>query len=351
MTTRLEAARRLAALVALVALVALAACGGADQDDPTAGSDALSSGSDGTVTTAPALLSDADRTGIVVHKATCPFAGTAVATAALQVLDSVARPLAKVADVMALGDRGGGDLGSKVLKVFAIGNHARMRGGAAPVLDTPVPNGTFSLDFPGSKGSHPGHSRILESDPVTLDSGRFDPDRFQALLARADADDGHIRRSQIGAFIAANLVADPDSKVFGSGVSKLLGADIAAFAKTVGPALLERLKNDVEGTPGGVEEDAMYAGLTKLLAEDNLVGSSGEYGLLMAFLAQSPRTITVFDEPAVSVDDVTAMFRDKRFPDGWEQWPKTKHDWVVSTLALMHDAAVEYLRLTALTGH
>ena len=337
----MESARRAAARA--LAFVALAACGADPADTAATGSD-LSADFDVPVTTEPVKLSAADRSSIVVRKTTCPFAGTAVATAALQVLDSVKRPLAHVAEVMELGDRGGGDLGSKVLKVFALGNHVHMRGGDAPVLHAPVPQGTFSLDFPGSRGSHPGHSRILESDPVTLDSGRFAPDRFQALIDRAE--DGHLKRSQVGAFIAADLVADPASKVFGSGVSKLVGADIAAFAKTVGPALVERLKTDVEGTPGGVEEEIMFAGLTRLLAEDNLVGSSGEYGLLFAFLAQSPRTITVDGEPAVSTDDVAAMFRDKRFPDGWEQWKKTRHDWVVNTLALMHDAAVEYLRLT-----
>ena len=34
-----------------------------------------------------------------------------------------------------------------------------------------VPQGTFSLDFPGSQGSHPGHSGILQGNPHAIDSG------------------------------------------------------------------------------------------------------------------------------------------------------------------------------------
>ncbi len=58
-----------------------------------------------------------------------------------------------------------------------------------------------------------------------------------------------------------------------------------------------------------------------------------------------PNTTEVDGEPAVSVDDVTLMFEHKGFPDGWENAPKTKHDWVVNTTALMVDAATAYLDL------
>jgi hypothetical protein len=49
--------------------------------------------------------------------------------------------------------------------------------------------------------------------------------------------------------------------------------------------------------------------------------------------------VSVDGEPTVSVEDLTLMFRDKRLPDGWETWPKTRSGWVKNTLALAHSAA------------
>jgi hypothetical protein len=85
--------------------------------------------------------------------------------------------------------------------------------------------------------------------------------------------------------------------------------------------------------------------LTKLLGEDNLVGSAGEFGLLFAFLAHSCRTKEMDGEPAVSLDDVRSMFVDKRLPDGWEAWKKSRVDWVVHTTGLLIVAHREYRRL------
>src|SRR5262249_32944400 len=139
--------------------------------------------------------SDDNRAAIVEKKATCPFVGTAVALKKLLVLGSD-RPLAPIegkGSVAELGDLGGGDLGTKVLTFFARGNHHFMlRTGAdysdpAAKLDTTVPANTFSLDFPGSQGSHPGHSGILEDDakgaPTKLESGGFSRAAFDRLTA------------------------------------------------------------------------------------------------------------------------------------------------------------------------
>jgi hypothetical protein len=78
--------------------------------------------------------------------------------------------------------------------------------------------------------------------------------------------------------------------------------------------------------------------LTKLLGEDNLVGSAGEFGLLFAFLANSPATQTIDDEPAISLDEVRSMFVEKRLPDGWESWKKTRSDWLKHTAGLVKSA-------------
>src|SRR5207248_2138336 len=97
----------------------------------------------------------------------------------------------------------------------------------------------------------------------------------------------------------------------------------------------------------------LFVAVTKRLGEDNLIGSSGEFGLLVAFLANSPKTVRIGGEPAFAVDDLTPMFAtpeggsaaDRRFPAGWETWKKTRFDWVVGTAYLMHSAWVEYEKL------
>jgi hypothetical protein len=331
--------RRLALVLAFVAGIAGVACAHVDGDAADSAGAAETSGA----SVQPIEANDAVRHDVAAKKATCPFAGTAVETGALQLLNAAKRPLAYVKDIVRLGDTGGGDLGSGVLQIFAKGNHAKMAGADDSKLDTPVPPGTFSLDFPGSQGSHPGHSGILQSDWRTVDSGRFSQSDFDRLLARAE--DGHIKRSEVGKFIAENLAKDPTSKVFGTTVHTMLGRDLAAFAKTIGPALLEKLHNAATGDNDSEADTELFEALTKLTGEDNLVGSAGEFGLLFAFLAESPKTIEVDGEPALSVEDVSAMFKDHRFPEGWDQWKKTRHGWIVNTTELLQSAAVEYLKL------
>src|SRR5262249_11043056 len=149
-------------------------------------------------------LGSNEKASLVERKATCPFIGSAVAQGLLPVRNDAQDPLASIEDVRRLGNTGGGDLGD-LLVLFASGNHRRMRGDSG-TLDKPVPSGLFSLDFPGSQGSHPGHSGILQGDPQKLDSGRLSKDDFARLTSRAK--DGLIKRSDVGHFIAENLVKD-----------------------------------------------------------------------------------------------------------------------------------------------
>jgi hypothetical protein len=299
-------------------------------------------------------LSDAERSSIVQKKATCPFVGTVVAMKKLLVLGSAVNPLALVTgtgSVADLGDTGGGNLGSAVLTIFARGNHHFMRGSSGK-LDQTVPENTFSLDFPGSQGSHPGHSGILQGAPTRLDSGAFSAQNFKRLAdPKRDNDDqclptGHaetapngslvVRRSEIGKFIAENLRADENSKVAGLSVFVKLGMDVHNLGGSIA-----RLVTDQD-------TDKVFIALTKLTGEDNLVGSSGEFGLLMAFLENSPKTVEIDGEPAVSVDDLSLMFGakgERRLPDGWETWKKTRHSWVLNTLSLTNSAALEHARL------
>jgi len=275
---------------------------------------------------------------IAQTKATCPFIGTAVATGALAVRNDADNPLASIDDVKSLGNSGGGDLGD-LLQLFATGNHLRMRGPSG-ALDTKAPSGLFSLEFPGSQGSHPGHSGILEGDPRALGSGRLSRGDFERLVSRAR--NGFVSRGDVAHFIAENLHRDPGSKVGGGAAASLL-SDIDAFVRTLGPTLAKKLAAP-EREAAEAHRD-LEQKLTRLLGEDNLVGSAGEFGLLFAFFANKPGATSIDGEPAIAVSDLESMFVRKEFPQGWTSWKKSRADWVRNTTALLASAGAEYLRL------
>src|SRR5262249_6263970 len=143
-------------------------------------------------------LNNDERASLVEKKATCPFVGSVVAQSDLAVRNEAGNPLASIEDIRTLGNSGGGDLGD-LLVIFASGNHALMPGSPGK-LDAPAPGNLFSLELPGSQGSHPGHSGILQGDPHQLDSGRFSQADFDRLLSHAK--EGVIKRSDVGRFIA-----------------------------------------------------------------------------------------------------------------------------------------------------
>jgi len=274
--------------------------------------------------TTPVPLSEEQRKEIGERMATCPFVGTAVATGQLEVRNSAEAPLAAIDDIARLGDRGGGDLGTRVLKLFARGNHSRWvvpEEGAGPF----VPDGLFSLLFGGSQGAHAGHSGILLGDPNEVGRGRLDQAQLDRLAGHADRD-GRLSIDSVGDFIADNLKRDPDAQILP--VRKLIG-DVAR--------LLKELKDVVLGGDEADDTEAVEA-LTKLLGEDHLMGSAGEWGLLFAFLKNSPNS----DDGDIALSDVRAMFVDKRFPAGWETWKKSALSWINATRQLATDAALAY---------
>lgn len=284
-------------------------------------------------------LSDTEKSAVVERKITCPFVGSAVAQGDLAVRNEANNPLASIEDIRALGNSGGGDLGD-LLVLFAAGNHAFMRGPGGK-LDTPAPANLFSLELPGSQGSHPGHSGILQGNPEELDSGRFSEPDFERLLSHAK--DGVIRRSEVGRFIAENLMRDPKSKVADLNTAELLAGDVMNLVETAGSALVSKLFVSDKG--GGTTHRDVEERLTKLTGENNLVGSAGEFGLLFAFLMNKPGAREVMGEPAVDVDDLKTMFVSKRLPNGWETWKKSRVDWVTNTTGLLLSAAKEYRKL------
>ena len=182
-------------------------------------------------------IPDEARSVLVHTKVTCPFLGPAVAMQRLPVRNEAANPLAGIEDLRKLGNSGGGDLGD-LLVLFATGNHLAMRSERG-TLDARVPPGLFSLELPGSQGSHFGHSGILQGNPKALNSGRFSASDFERLTGRAKA--GRIKRSDVGRFIAENLRRDPNTQVFGSSIAKLMLTDLGSFVASIGPAALGRL--------------------------------------------------------------------------------------------------------------
>ncbi len=284
-------------------------------------------------------LSDNEKASVVEKKVTCPFVGSAIAQGDLAVRNDAKNPLASIEDLRALGNSGGGDLGD-LLVFFAEGNHAFMRGGAGK-LDAAAPANLFSLELPGSQGSHPGHSGILQGNPEELDSGRFSQSDFERLLSHAK--DGVIKRSDVGRFIAENLVRDPKSKVADLNTAELLAGDVLKLVETAGSALVSKLFGSDKG--GGTTHRDVEEKLTKIGGENNLVGSSGEFGLLFAFVANKPSAKKIHGEPVVDVEDLKTMFVDKRLPNGWETWKKSRVDWVTNTTGLLVSAAKEYRKL------
>jgi hypothetical protein len=274
---------------------------------------------------------------MVETKVTCPFLGSLVHQELLSVRGTAGNPLARIEDVRRLGNEGGGDLGD-LLVLFATGNHALMRSDSGTALDVPVPDGLFSLELPGSQGSHPGHSGILQGDPTILASGRFSQENWDRLAKLSI--NGWLRRSDVGRFIAQDLARDPNSKVASARVAELLVQDLAGFVEAASTALTSTLFNSNAGN----DRRAPAQTLTKLLGEDNLVGSAGEFGLLFALLAHDPATKQIDGEPALFLDHVQAMFVQKHLPEGWQSWKKTRSDWVVHTTALLLCAGKEYLQ-------
>ena len=201
-----------------------------------------------------------------------------------------------------------------------------------------MPIGLFSLELPGSQGSHPGHSGILQGDPEKLDSGRVSEADFDRLARRAK--DRLIKRSDVGRFIAENLLKDPKSKVFGLDVAELLARDLGVLVDTVGRTIGARLlgSDDEAAAAQRLAEEK----LTKLLGEDNLVGSCGEYGLLFALLINKPGPNELDGEPALSLEDLRRMFLDMTLPAGWDTWKKRRVDWTLHTTGLLVIAAKEY---------
>ena len=277
-------------------------------------------------------------TEIAQKKATCPFVGSLVKSGELSVHNSAERPLANIEDIVEFGDSGGGDLGRRVLKIFARGNHRRIPDENGEFKEE-TPSGMLSLDFAGSQGAHPGHSGILLGDPDKVNSGRFSAADFDRLKTYAD-ETGRINAKAIGEFIVENIVQDKNAKVLPVGEFVSVSFDILREAKDLVAAKLR-------GRPSETEEDELLEKLTELAGADNIIGSSGEFGLLFAFLANGPDA-DMEGDPSVLLKDIEMMVH-YQLPSGWQTWPKNSIDWIEATAMIYFSASKAYLK-QKLTG-
>lgn len=179
-----------------------------------------------------------------------------------------------------------------------------------------------------------------------VNTGAFNNVKFQQFISAATST-GTINNIDIGNFIAANLIADPQSKVVITNtnniISELFSDSFSAF-KNVGVLLGNYLaKGPTVATAD--DERAVVQALAKVAGDDNLIGSAGEFGLLCAFLKNSPRTQVINGRTAFSVAEITGMFRDKKFPIGWDTWKKQAHDWVSCTVDITFAATKQYSKL------
>jgi len=287
----------------------------------------------------PVSLSEAECKALVEKKVTCPFIGTAVMTKELSVRNDANNPLASISEVVTLGNLGNGDLG-RVLEIFAKGNHASMLGDSGN-LDRPVPDGQFSLNFPGSKGSHTGHSGILQGSPDLLDSGRFSSEDFKRLTDKAT--NGLITLSSVGEFIAENTVMDSKSNLADLDLLPVILKEVTEIIlREGGQIFLEKV--NFFGTRKCLlpEENMLRDKVCKVTGgKNNLVSSAGEFGLLFAFFANKPGA-PKGSEPSLSVEDLTLMFEHKQFPVGWKTWKKDASTWVTRTVHLASSAVKKF---------
>jgi hypothetical protein len=179
----------------------------------------------------------------------------------------------------------------------------------------------------------------LQEDPLRLNSGRFSESNFQRLARRANSE-GFITLSSVAEFIAENLHLDPNAKVFGAAVLRGLGRDLVHFVESAGLDLLAHVRRSDDASAAHRDLEEKF---TTLTGEDNLVGSCGEFGLLFAFFANRPGAKEIAGEPTLLLDDLRLMFVEKRLPDGWDTWKKTRRDWLINSTALMISAGRAYL--------
>jgi hypothetical protein len=262
----------------------------------------------------------AQRQMLMTKAATCPFMRAAIQNGAVSVGNSLEDPTGKIDDVVKLGNAGGGDLGN-VLKFFAEINHNRLNGPAG--LAGPTPAGSFGLWFPGSAGSHPGHSGILQSNPKDASSGGLSEAKLDNLTSNyaTVTKDGksYIPIDQIGKFIAQNVANDPNSR----GLNLAALEDLLRQVRT----LMQRVE---KGDPNVLKEVAHL-----IVTPIDVVNSAGEYSLLYTRFGDAQDGE---GRDMVSTNTVDSLFRDGQMPAHWADKKATTLEWVKNVLFILESA-------------
>lgn len=345
----------------LVVACAFVGCSASTEGDEESSTEDFVSGK-------PKLTLTADqRREMVSKKVTCPFVGTALAMKKLAVYGTLADPFAVIAGGAgspafapakagsAVAAGGAGDL-AQGFRIVARGNHSTSGSG------TRAPEGMFSLDFPNSQGAHAAHSFILMGNPRKRDTGRLNEKNLGRLIGEKSAG-GHaerlgdklvVRRSELGQFVARNVACDPNAVSIARtpfGFVSLLGGDIADFTRSAGRLAIAKLS----GNPSEAEKTKLLEDMLAIAVRNNLVGASGELGLLMTALEGSPNAVTLPDgERALAASDIEAMFAGKKvdgrydpltrtLPPNWDTTPKTLTQFLLNTLEILRIAGLENL--------
>lgn len=235
-------------------------------------------------------LAEADLAG----KTSCPFLRTALKEGILD-FDGKTAPQEKLTEILGGGLNGFG----QVAKFFANYSHTTGDQKALKQYDP--------LNLVGSRGDHPGDSKILEG-------GQFNPERFEAFTRNSrPGDDGrqYMTVEDFGRSIAADIQADPESRV-------------------------GRLKNLTKNNP---------------VTGEDIQNSAGEFALLLEGFGAPTRFPDGSTKKAISVDDMRLLFEKNVFPAGWEQRVRSASaaGWAGTTLSIDKAARSEFEGLKTTT--
>lgn len=242
----------------------------------------------------------------IEEKITCPFIKSAH-KAGLLGYESTA----SIANVRALGNEGGGTLGS-VLAFFAWLNHTPEDG---PRETSGLVNTSprFPLDFIHSNGQHFGSSRILHQGIVDYDAwNRFE--QSSRSVSIAGLREQCITFPDLCKFIADNLRRDKATKIPGVVVTLTLFWTIVT----------SRFKN-----PG---DDRFRANIHRFFTDYPIVVCAGEWALMYALLENAPWLYlgkgAKITKDALSFEILRALFIHKCLLGRIHKARKSKWTWM-----------------------
>lgn len=283
-------------------------------------------------------LTDEQLLTMVKQKTVCPFMGAGVVSRQLPVFGSLEAPFTLATSVRDLANTGGpaSDFGD-MLYMIALVN-------LPGPLNPPPPSwvlGYTPLALAGSIAAHAGHSGILSGPSEQPNAGRFSQAAWDRLLLRVK--DGYITRTNLARWCAENNLLDPNAKPIG--LQRLL-KDLSYFLNNIVGSIFSTIERKKNGSKLLTAEELIpiRAGVLAGLAS-NLFNSAAEMAFLATALHHSPKTRQAKGgvEFAVHIDDLTSLFIQRRLPNGFTTWLKTKVDFNTHIGPCVKEAAQHYL--------